>query len=316
MNYEMNSTQPNTGYGGGSTAYRGYQQDVEAQQHLVNPAGQAGSLDFHTFLGQVSNIQGSIAQLSTNVSRIASLHNQTISSYDTGSASSATLTAQLESLVAETSLLNNHLRDDIKFLERDSKYPGDPQGPQKKQQVDVLKKSFDAELKNYQLMESQYRGQYRTQMERQYRIVKPDATAEEIEQAVASGETQVFSQAILSSARSSNAQSTLGAVKARHAEIQRIERTLVELVQLFEEMAREVEAAEPIVEKIEGQTIYAHEELVKGNGELVVARKHAWNTRRNKWICLGICVVILIIIVGSVAGSIVAKNKKNDNPPA
>lgn len=120
----------------------------------------------------------------------------------------------------------------------------------------------------------------------------------------------------MSSGRSSNAQSTLGAVQARHAEIQRIERTLVELVQLFEEMAREVEAAEPVVEKIEEQTMYAHEELVKGNGELVVARKHAWNTRRNKWICLGICVLILIIVVGAVAGSIAAKNKNNNNNAA
>ncbi|KAI5811304.1 t-SNARE, partial [Peziza echinospora] len=253
-------------------------------------------LDFHDFLAQVSNIQTSIANLSQNVSRIATLHNQTLQSYDTGSPTSTQLTAQLESLVAETSLLNNHIRDDIKFLERDSKFPGDPQGVPKRQQVDKLKKSFDSELKNYQLMEGQYRGQYRAQMERQYRIVKPDATQEEIDRAVESGETQIFSQAIMSSSRTSNAQTTLGAVRARHAEIQRIEQTLVQLVQLFEDMAREVEAAEPVIMKVEEQTVYAHQELVRGNEELIVAKKHAWNTRRNKWICLGIVLVLALII--------------------
>ncbi|KAF8450011.1 t-SNARE [Terfezia claveryi] len=110
-------------------------------------------------------------------------------------------------------------------------------------------------------------------MERQYRIVKPDATQEEVDQAVQSGETQVFSQAILSSARSSNAQSTLGAVKARHAEILRIERTLIELVELFEDMAKEVEAAEPVVAKLEKDVENVHQDLVKGNTELVVAKK-------------------------------------------
>jgi len=289
----------NTSYGGptaygGAGAYTG-NQDVEAQP-FVQRTQQFGNLDFHDFLSQVTTIQNNISTLSQNVTRIAGLHNQTLQSYDTGSASSAQLTSQLESLVAETSMLNNHIKDDIKFLERDSKFPGDPQGMPKRQQVDKLKRSFDQELKNYQLMESQYRGQYRAQMERQYRIVKPDATQEEVDAAVQSGETQVFSQAILSTARSSNAQSTLGAVQARHAEIQRIEQTLVELVELFEEMAREVEAAEPVIAKVEEHVEQTHEDLVKGNVELVVAKKHAWNTRRNKWICLGIFLVIIAII--------------------
>jgi len=285
--------------------------DVEAQ-HLVQGHQQFGNLDFHDFLTQVSNIQANITNLSQNVTRIASLHNQTLQSYDSGSASSAQLTSQLESLVAETSILNNHIKDDIKFLERDSKFPGDPQGMPKKQQVDKLKKSFDQELKNYQLMEGQYRGQYRAEMERQYRIARPDATPDEIERAVESGETQVFSQAILASARSSAAQSTLGAVQARHAEIQRIERTLVELVGLFEEMAREVEASEPVVAKVEQSVEQTHEELVRGNEQLVVAKKHAWNTRRNKWICLGI-VIVLLIIIGTVIGVRVAGNNNNNN---
>lgn len=183
-----------TAYGGAAGAYSG-NPDVEAQPFVQKPQ-QFGNLDFHDFLSQVTSIQNSINNLSQNVTKIAALHNQTLQSYDTGSASSAQLTAQLESLVAETSLLNNHIKDDIKFLERDSKFPGDPQGVPKRQQVDKLKKSFDQELKNYQLMESQYRGQYRTQMERQYRIVRPDATQEEVDQAVQSGETQVFSQAV------------------------------------------------------------------------------------------------------------------------
>jgi len=100
----------------------------------------------------------------------------------------------------------------------------------------------------------------------------------------------------MSSARSSNAQSTLGAVKARHEEIQRIERTLIELVELFEEMAKEVEAAEPVVAKVDEHVENVHQDLVKGNGELIVAKKHAWNTRRNKWICLGVVIVIIAII--------------------
>jgi len=302
-----------SGYEMSKTAYGGAgNPDIEAQ-HLVQGQQQSGCLEFHDFLSYVSNIQVNITTLSQNVSNIAALHNQTLQSYDSGSATAAQLTAQLESLVAETSVLNNHIKDDIKYLERDSKYPGDPQGMSKMQQVDKLKRSFDQELKNYQLMESQYRGQYRAEMERQYRIVNPDASPEEVEKIVESGETQVFSQAILATARTSSAQSTLGAVQARHAEIQRIERTLVELVALFEEMAREVEAAEPVVQRIDQSVEDTHEVLVKSNVELKVATKHAWNTRKNKWICLGIVVVIIIIIAVILAVKFAPSRSSNNN---
>lgn len=117
----------------------------------------------------------------------------------------------------------------------------------------------------------------------------------------------------MSSARSSNAQSTLGAVKARHAEIQRIEQTLVELVQLFEEMAREVEAAEPVIAKVEEHTEQAQQDLVKANVELVVAKKHAWNTRRNKWICLGVVLLIIAIIAIILGVKLAPKNNNNDS---
>lgn len=84
----------------------------------------------------------------------------------------------------------------------------------------------------------------------------------------------------------------------------------MELVGLFEEMAREVEAADPVVAKVEQSVEQTHEQLVRGNEELVVAKKHAWNTRKNKWICLGI-VVVLLIIIGTVVGVRVAASRNN-----
>ena len=83
-------------------------------------------------------------------------------------------------------------------------------------------------------------------------------------------------------------------------------------MELFEEMAKEVEAAEPVVAKVEEHVENVHTDLVKGNTELVVARKHAWNTRRNKWICLGI-VVVLIAIIALILGLRFGRPNNNNN---
>lgn len=86
----------------------------------------------------------------------------------------------------------------------------------------------------------------------------------------------------------------------------------MELVELFEEMSREVEAAEPVVAKVEEYVQQTHQDLVQGNVELVVAKKHAWNTRKNKWICLGV-VLLIIVIIAVILGVKLAPQKSNNN---
>lgn len=52
-------------------------------------------------------------------------------------------------------------------------------------------------IQNYQTVEQQYRQKYKQRLERQYKIVKPDATPEEIRAVVEDdGGGQVFTQAV------------------------------------------------------------------------------------------------------------------------
>jgi syntaxin 1B/2/3 len=52
-------------------------------------------------------------------------------------------------------------------------------------------------IQNYQTVEQQYRQKYKQRLERQYKIVKPDATPEEVRAVVEDDNGgQVFSQAV------------------------------------------------------------------------------------------------------------------------
>jgi syntaxin 1B/2/3 len=74
-------------------------------------------------------------------------------------------------------------------------------------------------------------------MERQFKIVKPDATPEEVRAVVDDDQGgQIFSQALMNSNRYGESRAAYREVQERHEDIKRIERTIAELAQLFNDV--------------------------------------------------------------------------------
>jgi syntaxin 1B/2/3 len=103
----------------------------------------------------------------------------------------------------------------------------------------------------------------------------------------------------LKSNRSGHATTVLGAVRARHNDIQRIERTLVELNQLFRDLTEQIDIQNPLVQQAEEQTEHVKADTEAANVQLDRGVKSARRARCIKWI---ICVILLIIIAGVALG--------------
>lgn len=113
--------------------------------------------------------------------------------------------------------------------------------------------------------------------------------------------------------RRGQAQSALGAVKARHDELQRIERTITELAALFNEMDQLVVAQEPLVERTEQNAEQATTDLEGGNVHVSKAIVHARNRNKMKWWCFFIVIlIILAIALGVGLGVGLAQTTKNN----
>ena len=174
-------------------------------------------------------------------------------------------------------------------------------------------------------------------MARQYRIVRPDATEEEVQAAVEDQSGgQIFQQALMQSNRRGQAQAVLSAVQDRHAQLEKIQQQLEELAQLFQDLDTLVVQQEAAVVAIEQKGEEVIENIDKGNLELGTAVETARSTRKKKWICLGICgmftppvvllrvsavplftdapyTVILIIIIAIVVAVVVMQNQPKNN---
>lgn len=110
--------------------------------------------------------------------------------------------------------------------------------------------------------------------------------------------------------RTGQASTVLGAVRARHNELQRIEATLTDLAAMFADMAQIVEAQEDVIVNTENSAIRTVEHVDQANIQIEKAKDTARNRRKLKWWCLWISLLILIIVVIIVV-VVVEVNKKN-----
>uniref|UniRef100_L2FRG1 Snare domain containing protein n=1 Tax=Colletotrichum fructicola (strain Nara gc5) TaxID=1213859 RepID=L2FRG1_COLFN len=190
----------------------------------------------------------------------------------------------LDALSSETMTQYRSLTDRV----RQVKSTPEGQTPKNSPQVGRVDRRLKGAIQQYQQVESQFRKRTQDQMARQYRIVRPDADEREVREAVedAGAGAQIFQQAVMQSGRQQQANAVLSAVQDRQAALQKIEQQMVELAQLFQDMDK----AEELVENLD-----------KGNQEIGVAVNTARKTRKKKWWCLGICVLIIAIIAAVVA---------------
>jgi syntaxin 1B/2/3 len=140
---------------------------------------------------------------------------------------------QVEAKASEILAMYRELTSRVKSIKQQPE-SGSPRNAPQVGKVDrALKKTYE----EYLNIDRQFRQRSQEQSARQYRIVRPDASEAEVRQAVDNPDNQqVFQQAMMNSNRQGQAQSTMNAVRARHEAIQNIERQMIELAELFNDM--------------------------------------------------------------------------------
>jgi syntaxin 1B/2/3 len=202
--------------------------------------------------------------------------------------------AMLDGMSTEIMAMYRNLTGRVRMIKSEPE-SGSPKNAPQIGKVDRALKDL---IKEYQLVDADYTRRIQDQMARQYRIVKPDASEAEVRQAVENPNSQsIFSQALLNSDRQGQSQSVRKAVENRHEEIRKIEKQMMELAELFQDMDVLVMQQEAAVVNIEMKGEEVIENLDKGNEEIGHAIVSAKNTRKWKWWCLGISVLIVVIIV-------------------
>ena len=245
--------------------------------------------DPNHILNECRDIDLGINEIRANLNNLTSLQQRALDDPDSSAQSSTN--RQLDALSSETMTMYRNFAGRIRAL----KSLPDSGSPKNAPQVGRVDRSLKAAIQEYQTLDSAFRKKLQEQMARQYRIVRSDATDEEVRAAVEdTSSQQVFSQALLQSDRRGQSRAALNAVENRHAAIQKIESQIIELAQLFEDMDVLVVQQEAAVINVEDQGVRIVDDLNKGTQQLDTAVVSAKNARKWKWWCLGICGMFII----------------------
>ncbi|KAI7880308.1 t-SNARE [Lichtheimia hyalospora FSU 10163] len=268
-------------------------EQYEMTERKMSPADLG---DTENFFREIEDVKELIRRINLNISDIEELHGSSLINISDEQMSENT--RRLELLSSETTKLNNEAKKKIKAVElSNAQLPDTGDKPMRVTQHAALKKRFIETIQRYQDIERTYQQKYRQRVERQIRIVKPDATPDEIEQVLDSDEApQIFAQSLMQANRSGHANAVLSEVQTRHDDIKKIEKTILELHQLFLDMQMMIEQQGETLNKVEMATETTVVDLEQGNKEIGKAINYAKATRAKKWCCFVIAIIILVVV--------------------
>lgn len=242
------------------------------------------------FFNEVDDIKRNLVQYEDNIERIEGLHKRSLA--ESNLADECIIQRQLDGLQADTRGLAENLKSRIKQLEATSQ-----RDSTKNAQTQNLKHQFMGMIQKFQATEAAFRQRYRDTAARQYRIVEPEASEAEIQEAVDDPAGQIFSQALMNSNRRGDARTVMAEVQQRHREVAKIEATMTELAQLFHDMEIMVAEQDTQITAIQENVHGAGHDIEAGVDNQFVAIKKAKAWRRKKWACAIILGVIILFCI-------------------
>ncbi|KAK1388923.1 t-SNARE coiled-coil homology domain-containing protein [Heracleum sosnowskyi] len=162
--------------------------------------------------------------------------------------------------------------------------------------VGGLGKKLKTMMDEFQALRTKMNDEYKETVGRRYFTITGEQANEElIENLISSGEGENFLQKAIQEQGRGEIMDTISEIQERHDAVKDIEKNLVELHQIFLDMAALVEAQGQQLNDIESNVAHASSFVRRGTDQLVEAREYQKNSR--KWTLYAVLLVIVLIII-------------------
>jgi len=174
-----------------------------------------------------------------------------------------------------------------------------------------LNKQLSELVGQFNFLENKMRQENRDAVQKRvYTVTGQELPEEDIDQLIATGDAErIFQQAIINQGQGQLTRNVLAQISERSRAVRGIEASLVELHQMFLDLATLVHEQGRMLDNIEKNVQRSKTYVERGTEELVTAKTIQKNTRKWKLWCF-IVLAIIIVIVGVVVAVVVMNKAK------
>ncbi|KAJ1401393.1 Target SNARE coiled-coil-like proteiny domain [Sesbania bispinosa] len=159
-----------------------------------------------------------------------------------------------------------------------------------------LRKKLKELMMEFQGLRQRMMSEYRETVGRRYFTVTGEYPGEEvIEKIISNGDDEGFLGKAIKEHGRGKVLETVVEIQDRHDTAKEVEKSLLELHQVFLDMAVMVEAQGEKMDDIEHHVLHASHYVKDGTKNLQTAKKYQRSSR--KWMCIGIILLLILILV-------------------
>ncbi|XP_073309123.1 syntaxin-132-like [Primulina huaijiensis] len=277
--------------------------DIEMGMQRSNNSEELG---LENFFKQVQEIEKQYEKLNTLLRKLQDAHEE--SKAITKAANMKAIKQRMEKDVDEVGKIARSIKSKIEALDKENLANREKPGCGKGSGVDrsrtattvALKKKFKDRMSEFQTLRENIHQEYREVVERRvFTVTGTRADEETIDKLIETGDSeQIFQKAIREQGRG-QVMDTLAEIQERHDAVRDLEKKLLDLQQIFMDMAVLVEAQGDMLDNIESQVSSAVDHVQSGNTALQKAKSLQRSSR--KWMCIAIIILLIIVAIIVVA---------------
>ncbi|GAB4813326.1 hypothetical protein N2152v2_000372 [Parachlorella kessleri] len=276
--------------------------DRDVERGPEPPPTEGSDKHMDEFFREVAVIKGLMADIRRHQGKLTEAHER--SKVTTRSAEMKELREAMQQDINTVSKIADTIKKQLQALDKANEQalkrkgcgPGSSSERTRTAITGALKKKLKDLMGEFQELRSRLNAEYREVVERRvYTVTGQAATEEEIDQMIETGESEtIFQKAILEQGRG-YVLDTLAEIRERRDAVMELEKSLMELHQIFLDMAVLVEAQGEMLDNIEAQVAKSVEYVQAGVTHLQAAKQLQKNTR--KWMCCALITLLIIVAI-------------------
>lgn len=273
--------------------------DLEAGTSVTANTSDLGMEDFFK---QVKEIEKLMEKLNKQLQKLQDAHEESKSV--TKASAMKAIKQRMEKDVDEVGKIARNIKQKLESVDADNVANRKKPGCEKGTSVDrsrmtmttTLKKKLKDRMSDFQTLRQMIQEEYREVVERRvFTVTGTKADEETIDRLIETGDSeQIFQKAIQEQGRG-RIMDTLAEIQERHDAVRDIEKKLLDLHQIFLDMAVLVESQGDMLDNIETQVSNAVDHVQSGTVALQKAKTLQRNSR--KWMCIAIIILLIIVAV-------------------